>query len=100
MSLDFDYLYFTDHGDRVNLHSIDCVAKKAVAILHGAVFDEEGVGFRGFQRIQGIQVVVGRAVVRDKDGVVVHVALIEGVVSDAVNDLKLASGGTSRQHEG
>ena len=98
MSLDFDYLNFAYHGDRVNLHSIDCVAKQAVAILDSAVFDEDRVGFRGFQRIQGIQVVVGRAVVRDKDGVVAEVALIECVVSDAVNDLKLATGGTSRQH--
>ena len=39
MSLDFDYLNFAYHGDRVNLHSIDGVAKQAVAILHCLILD-------------------------------------------------------------
>ena len=44
--------------------------------------------------------VVGRVLLIDVDRVVAEVALIDGVAGDAVNDLKLASGGTSRQHEG
>ena len=56
-------------------------------------------GFSGFIRLK-TSVVVGRAVMRDVDRVVAEVAKVDGVAGDAVNDLKLASGGTSRQHEG
>ena len=44
--------------------------------------------------------VVAGVLLIDVDRVVAEVAKVDGVVSDAVNDLKLASGGTSRQHEG
>lgn len=73
--------------DAVVLYLVDGVAEVAVAILHCLILDQQGVA-------RAVDVLV----LRDVDGVVVHVALIECVVSDAVNDLKLATGGTSRQH--
>ena len=39
-----DDFYFSDYGDGVDASAIDCVAQEAVAVLHGAVLDEEGVG--------------------------------------------------------
>ena len=73
--------------DAVVLYLVDGVADVAVAVLD-----------RNVTEIDGVARAVDVLVLRDVDGVVVHVALIECVVSDAVNDLKLATGGTSRQH--
>ena len=56
-------------------------------------------GFSGFVRLDTSVVVAGVLLI-DVDRVVAEVAKVDGVAGDAVNDLKLASGGTSRQHEG
>ena len=69
------------------LYLVDGVAEVAVAVLD-----------RNVTEIDGVARAVELAVLEDVDGVVLNVALIECVVSDAVNDLKLATGGTSRQH--
>ena len=85
-----DFLHLGDCHlirDAVVLYLVDGVAEVAVAVLD-----------RNVTEIDGVARAVDVLVLRDVDGVVVHVALIECVVSDAVNDLKLATGGTSRQH--
>ena len=77
-----DFLHLGDCHlirDAVDLSLIDCVAKEAVAVLNGYVFYKDRVGFRRFQRVQGVHVIIACSLLKDVDGVVLNVAQIDGI---------------------
>ena len=74
-----DDFHFADDGNGVHPGLIDCVAKEAVAVLNGYVFYKDRVGFRRFQRVQGVHVIIACSLLKDVDRVVLKTAEIEGV---------------------
>ena len=82
------------------LHLIDRVSKELVAELNGYVFYKDRVGFRRFQRVQGVHVIIACSLLKDVDRVVLYIAQIEGVAGHVLCHLQWAMGGTACQHEG
>ena len=74
-----DYFHFAEDGDGVHLGLIDGVTKEAVAVFNGYVFYKDRVGFRRFQRVQGVHVIIACSLLKDVDRVVMHVAQVEGI---------------------
>ena len=74
-----NHLHFADDGDAVHPGLIDCGAGEAVAELNGYVFYKDRVGFRRFQRVQGVHVIIACSLLKDEDRVVMKTAQIDGV---------------------
>ena len=100
MADDLGFYYSHFIGDGVDAGLVDGVAEEAVAELNGYVFYKDRVGFRRFQRVQGVHVIIACSLLKDVDGVVLHVAEVEGVAGHMLCHLQVAIGGTACQHEG
>ena len=71
-----NHLHFAEDGDGVHPGLIDCVSKEAVAVLEDGVLD-----------IDGVFGAISEFVLKDKDGVVMLRAQIEGVGMNLANEL-------------
>ena len=69
--LGFYYSHFI--GDGVDAGLVDGVAEEAVAELNGYVFYKDRVGFRRFQRVQGVHVIIACSLLIDVNAVVLYV---------------------------
>ena len=82
-----DYFHFVDDGDGVHPGLIDGIAEELVAVFNGYVFYKDRVGFRRFQRVQGVHVIIACSLLKDVDRVVLKTAEIEGIGTNLANEL-------------
>ena len=68
-----DDFHFAEDGDGIHPGLIDGVAEEAVAVLNGYVFYKDRVGFRRFQRVQGVHVIIACSLLIDVNAVVLYV---------------------------
>ena len=76
------------------LHLKNRVTKELVAELNGYVFYKDRVGFRRFQRVQGVHVIIACSLLKDVDRVVMLRAQMERVgmnFADKLSGLLCAS---------
>ena len=92
----FDLGYGYQIGNAVTFDNSDGILQLLVPVLNGYVFYKDRVGFRRFQRVQGVHVIIACSLLIDVDAIILNNAEINSIYANVTNELSSNLGAATR----